>query len=239
MTRWAIFDARLASWDTLSTAACVDIARVYLECGNELTALTWLEKIPEADTFMLAERDSLLLDIHGRTGNSTRQSEAAWRIFRRSRSASSLLLLLDVIGHNKRDDLLADEIGAILEATRFSPVDAAFLVEIERQKAAETYVLKHVDQLNGDDYGGLLPLVEAMEKNGRFLCASVIYRALLDSILRRAQSRIYHHGVNYLRKLDLLARCISDWHNVETHDAYILEIKLKHGRKSSFWSKYG
>lgn len=42
--------ARLASWGTLSTAACVDIARVYLECGNELAALTWLEKIPEADT---------------------------------------------------------------------------------------------------------------------------------------------------------------------------------------------
>jgi hypothetical protein len=230
---------RLASWGSLSTAACVDIARVYLESGNELTALTWLEKIPEADTFMLAERDSLLLDIHGRTGNTVRQAEAAWRIFRRSRSAASLLLLLDVIGHDKRDDLLAGEIVAILEASSFSPVDAAFLVEIERLEAAETYVLKHADQLNGDYYGGLLPLAEAMGKNGHLLCASVLYRALLDSILRRAQTKTYSHGVRYLRKLDLLANSVSDWRNVEPHDAYMREIKLNHGRKSSFWSRYG
>jgi len=242
---WQLKDAplfeqtRMASWGSLSTAACVDIARVYLGCGNELTALTWLEKIPEADTFMLAERDSLLLDIHGRTGNTARQAEAAWRIFRRSRSAATLLLLLDVIGHDKRADLLAGEIGAILEATKFSPVDATFLVEIERLEAAETYVLRHADQLNGDYYGGLLPLAEAMQKNGCLLCASVIYRALLDSILRRAQTKTYPHGVRYLRKLDLLAHSVSDWCNVESHDVYMRELKLNHGRKSSFWSRYG
>jgi len=230
---------RLATWEKLSTAACVDIARVYLECCNELTALAWLEKIPEGDTFMLAERDSLLLDIHGRTGDTAKQAEAAWRIFRRSRSAVSLLLLLDVIGNEKRDDLLAGEIGDILEEPRFSQVNAAFLVEIERPEAAETYVLKHADQLDGDYYGGLLPLADAMEKNGRLLCASVIYRALLDSILRRAQTKTYPHGARYLRKLDLLAHSVSDWRNVEPHDAYMREIKLNHGRKSSFWARYG
>lgn len=230
---------RLASWGSLSTAACVDIARVYLECGNEQTALAWLEKILESDSFLAAERDSLLLETHGRTGNRARQAEVAWRIFRRSRSASSLLLLLDVIGPDKRDDLLAREIGAICEAARFSPVDAAFLVEIERLEAAETYMLKHADQLNGDYYGGLLPLAGAMEKDGRLLCASVIYRALLDSILRRAQTKTYSPGVRYLRKLDRLAHSITDWRNVEPHEAYMREIKLNHGRKSSFWSRYG
>ncbi|KAF0216745.1 MAG: hypothetical protein FD174_3568 [Geobacteraceae bacterium] len=230
---------RLASWGSLSTAACMDIARVYLECGNELIALAWLEKIPESDSFLAAERDSLLLETLGRTGNTAGQAEVAWRIFRRSRSASSLLLLLDVIGHDKRDGLLAVEISAICEAARFSPVDAAFLVEIDRLEAAETYMLKHTDQLNGDYYSGLLPLAEAMEKNGRFLCASVIYRALLDSILRRAQTKTYSHGVRYLRKLDRMAHSITDWRNVEPHEAYMREIKLNHGRKSSFWSRYG
>jgi hypothetical protein len=53
--------------------------------------------------------------------------------------------------------------------------------------------------------------------------------------LRRAQSRLYDHGVNYLRK----ARCISDWRSVEAHDIDLLVIRRNHGRKSSFWSKYG
>ncbi len=60
-----------------------------------------------------------------------------------------------------------------------------------------------------------------MEKSGRNLCASVIYRALLDSILRRGQTKTYPHGVRYLRKLDLLARSVPDWRKVEPHDAYL------------------
>jgi hypothetical protein len=231
--------ARLASWGQLSTAACVDIARVYLECGNELTALTWLEKIPAADTFKVAERDGLLLEIYGRSGNLAKRSEAVWRIFRRSRSAASLALLLEVIGQDKRGEVLAQEIGAILEETVFSPVDAGFLVEIARLDAAETYVMNLAGQLNGDFYGGLLPLAEAMEEDGRPLCATVVYRALLDSILRRAQTKSYPHGVRYLRKLDLLSHAVADWRNVAPHNAYLQEIKLNHGRKSSFWSRYG
>ncbi len=229
---------RIASWGSLSTAACVDIARVHLECGNELIALTWLEKIPEADTFLVAERDSLLLEIYGRSGHLAEQADTAWRIFRRSRSATSLTILLDVVGHDKRKEVLADEIGAITESVKFSVVDAAFLVEIDRLEAAETYVLKYSDQLNGDFYGGLLPLAQDMEKNGRHLCVSVIYRALLDSILRRAQTKSYPHGVKYLRKLERLALSISDWRNVEPHEAYMQDIRLNHRRKTSFWSRY-
>ena len=79
----------------------------YLECGDELAALTWLEKIPETDTFMLTDRDSLLLEICGRSGNRAKQAAVAWRIFRRSRNAAALSRLLDVIGQDKRDSILA------------------------------------------------------------------------------------------------------------------------------------
>lgn len=230
---------RLACWGELSTAACVDIARVYLECGNGVIALTWLEKIVATESFMADERDNLLFEVYGMSGDVVNQADAARRVFRRSRSASSLMRLLDVIGHDQKDSVIVTEIATILETGKFSPVDAAFLVEIERQDDAEAYLIKCADQLNGDFYDGLLPLAIAMEKNGRFLCASVIYRALLDSILRRAQSKIYPHGVRYLCKLDLLAHSISDWRNVATHEAYMQEIKLNHGRKSSFWSRYG
>ncbi|HBG04514.1 MAG TPA: hypothetical protein DDY22_02915 [Geobacter sp.] len=231
--------ARLASWGSLSTAACVDIARVYLECGKELTALAWLEKVPAGDSFMSADRDSLLLEIYGRSGNLAEQIKAAWRIFRRGRSATSLAHLLDVIGQDKKGDVLAGEIGAILEATMFSPADADFLVEMERWEAAETYVMNLADQINGDFYGSLLPLAEAMEQDGRPLCASVVYRALLDSILRRGHTKSYPHGVRYLRKLERLAQAVADWRNIALHNVYLQGIKLNHGRKSSFWSRYG
>jgi len=90
---------------------------------------------------MLTDRDSLLLEIYGRSGNRAKQAVVAWRIFRRSHSAAALSRLLDVIGQDKRDSILAGETGTILEATLFSQTDAVFLVEIERLEAAEAYVL--------------------------------------------------------------------------------------------------
>src|SRR3989304_7535704 len=84
--------------------------------------------------------------------------------------------------------------------------DAAVLIEMGRMDEAEPYLLDRIDQLNGDFYGSLLPLAEAMEADGRPLPATVLYRALLDSILRRAQTKTYQHGVRYLKKLDRLAQ---------------------------------
>ncbi len=227
-----------ACWGSLSTAACVDIARVYLESGDGQTALTWLEKISETDSFMAVERDSLLIQIYARLENSAGQAEVAWRIFRRYRSLSSLKCLLEVIGHDQRGEVLAGDVATILADGRFSTVDAAFLVEIERNDDAEAYLFKRTDQLNGDNYSGLLPLAEAMENTGRHLCASMLYRALLDSILRRGQTKTYTHGVRYLRKLDALAPSVSDWLAIEDHATYKDNLQKQHGRKSSFWSRY-
>ncbi|MDD2850678.1 MAG: hypothetical protein PHY09_02115 [Desulfuromonadaceae bacterium] len=134
--------------------------------------------------------------------------------------------------------MIAAEVPAICGAEKFSPVDAAFLVEIERTDDAEFYLLDRADQLNGDFYSGLLPLAEAMEKDGRHLCAAVIYRDFLDSILRRAQTKTYVHGVRYLRKLDQLAKPIANWRNIEPHAGYMGNLRQQHGRKSSFWSRH-
>ena len=64
-------------------------------------------------------------------------------------------------------------------------------------------------------------------------------RALLDSILQRAQSKYYHHGVRYLRKLDHLALKIQDWQNLGSHEAYKAAVAEQHARKRSFWGQYG
>jgi hypothetical protein len=113
-----------------------------------------------------------------------------------------------------------------------------FLVETGHLDAAEAYLLKRTAELDGDFYSGLLPLAEAMEAGGRLLCASIIYRALLDSILRRAYSKAYNHGVSYLKKLDMLAPAVSNWRGFGSHDLYIKHLRVQHARKRSFWPRY-
>lgn len=77
-------------------------------------------------------------------------------------------------------------------------------------------------------------MAETLEQAQRLLAASLIYRALIDSILRRAQSKYYHHGVRYLHKLEALAPAITDWERFGTHDDYFRGLQQIHARKSSF-----
>ena len=229
---------RLDSWGKLSTAACVDIARVYLESDDAETALSWLQRLPPEEIFQAHEKDQLLLEIHGKMGDTHEQAEVAWRIFRRHRSAHALADLLKVIGQDQKDAVIEAEVDSILANPSLSDSAAIFLVEMDHLDAAETYLLDRADQLNGDLYGRLHPLAEAMEQAGRRLCASVLYRALLDSILRRAKSKAYVHGVRYLKKLDRLAKSVSDWRGFENHRTYMENLRHQHGRKRSFWPRY-
>ena len=75
--------------------------------------------------------------------------------------------------------------------------DAEFLIAIGKIVEAEAYILKRADQLDGNHYGPLVSLAEAMESNSRHLVASLIYRSLLISILERG----LHQSVSPWRSL--------------------------------------
>ena len=134
--------------------------------------------------------------------------------------------------------VIADEVALILENTALRESDAEFLVSIGKIDEAEAYLLNRAQQLNGDHYGNLLSLAEAMASENRNLAASLIYRSLLISILERGYTKAYSHGIRYLKKLDKLSANITDWKNFNHHEAFKDQIYQAHGRKRSFWSKY-
>jgi len=170
--------AQRAAWPELSTSACIDIARVYLEAGDLATALSWLERV-QGETFRSSDRDDLLLAVYIKIGDTDKAAEVAWRIFRGHRSKDTLKTLLSVIGKDKRESVIEGEARSILASGRLSHSDAEFLIESGHIDEAEAYLLDHADELDGNRYTSLLPLAESMEKDRRWLAASLIYRALL------------------------------------------------------------
>jgi len=230
---------RIALWGKLSTAALIDIARVYLESGDVATAHSWLKKIPEGETFEAYERDKLLLEIYQKKGDSEKLTELLYRKFRFYHSTDTLQALLDVIGQDKRDDVINDEARQILNTDRIQESDAEFLIAVGKIDEAEKYLLKRADQLDGNHYGSLLSLADAMESENRHLVTSLIYRSLLTSVLERGYTKAYPHGIRYLKKLDKLAASITDWKEYYHHEFFKEQIIEVHGRKRSFWSKYG
>lgn len=229
---------RIASWGKLTTAAIIDIARVYLESGAVETAWSWLQKIPEGESYQAYERDQLLLDIYKKQGDKEKLTDLLHRALRSYHSTDSLQRLLDVIGDDKRDQVLSQETAFILESPGFLESDAQFLITIDKIDEAEAYILGRADQLSGGFYGSLLPLAEAMESESRNLAASLIYRSLLTSILERGYTKAYPHGIRYLKKLDKLASTVTDWGKFYHHTVFKDQVLQAHGRKSSFWSQY-
>ncbi len=229
---------RIASWEKLSPAAYIDIARVYLESGDVETAHSWLRKIPEGETFQAYERDELLEKIYKKRGDTKQLSELMYQRLKNHRSTNNLQALLDVIGHDKRDEVVREETAQILDTDELSETDAKFLIALGKIDEAEAYLLKRADQLNGNFYDSLLFLAKAMETENRHLVTSLIYRSLLVSILERGYTKAYPHGVRYLKKLDKLSAFVTDWKDFIDHEGFREQIIQAHGRKRSFWSKY-
>ncbi len=228
----------LASWPKLSTAACIDISRVYLESGDVQTALLWVNNISEGETFQAYERDQLLIDIYSQLGDVEKLTEVLYRGFRSHHSTERLEKLLDVIGIDKKEDVINQELSSILQNERLSLADARFLIVNGKIDEAEKYLLERAGQLDGDLYDHLLSLAKNMETEGRNLVATIIYRSLLDSILKRGYTKAYVHGIRYLKKMDKLAVSLANWKNLEDHKTYKDRIYQQHRLKKSFWSKY-
>lgn len=229
---------RIASWGDLSAAARIDIARVYLEGGDVEAAHSWLNKIPENETVQAYERDKLLLEIYQKQGNFEKLSDLLYQKFKSYHSTDTLQALLDVIGHDKRDDIVADEVAQILGDSALQASDAEFLIATGKIDEAEAYLLERADQLDGNHYGSLRSLAETMESAKRHLVTSLMYRSLLISILERGYTKAYPHGIRYLKKLDKLAATVSDWKEFNHHETFKDQVYQNHGRKYSFWSKY-
>jgi len=231
--------AKLTANPKLSSPACMEIAEVYLENDDPEMALFWMERIPPTDRFRADAQDRLLYSIYERLGDRERMAETAWRMFRNCRSRSTLDMLLRALGESERERVIEEQVEPIMGSATLSYDDAAFLVDMGRLDDASEYLFRYRDQLDGNLYQFLLPLAKALEEGGRFLGATLVYRSLLESILGRAQSRYYHHGVRYLKKLDALSPSIDDWRGLPFHEEYKEALLEVHGRKRSFWSKYG
>ncbi|MEA3467819.1 MAG: hypothetical protein U9R57_06305 [Thermodesulfobacteriota bacterium] len=231
-------ETRISSWEKLTTAAQIGIARVYLESGDANTAHSWLKKISADDTSHGYEQDELLLNIYRQLGEDQKLTELLYKKLKSYRSTDTLQELLDVIGEEKRGDVILAETAEILSDKQFRSHDAEFLISIGKIDAAETYLLDRASKINGDLYSSLLPLAQTMETEERSIAASVIYRSLLTSILDRGYTKAYSYGAQYLKQLDTMADSISDWGDFEIHDVFKNRIYEAHKRKRSFWPKY-
>ncbi len=216
-----------------------EIARVYLESGDPRTALEKLQEIPADDSFRQYERQELLLEIYHELGDTEKESELAMRIFQQSPDKGSLEKLLGVIGEDKRERVVSNAIDGMFSDKTYNTGYARFMTDVGKIHEAAAYIVDRGDQIDGYNYSYLLPLAKTMKENKQYLAASLVYRALLNSILDRKFYKGYRYAAQYLRKLDELMTGVTDWAGFPDHEQYRKQLEAEHGRKTSFWEKYG
>jgi hypothetical protein len=221
-----------------SIPTCLDIAEVYFESGDVESALGWISKVPEDDSFMQVQREGLLERIYVNQADVDSLTKLMFDRFKRHYSIDNLETLLEVIGRSRSEEIVQSAADDILGRESYNQTDVEFLRETLKIDHLERYVLKHIDNINGLDYYTWSPVAEYLGAEGRLFLASLIYRKLLESILSRGYSKAYHHGVDYLEKLDEYSLGIDSWKGELHHQDFKGSLRERYKLKRSFWAKY-
>lgn len=218
------------SEESLLTLASLHIARQEYDA-----ALKRLEGIGEG---YHVKRNKLEREIHQSLGNKERLITLHKEAFDHSKRKEDFEALIAVAGEELREQFLASEISRIEANQIFQLTDLRFLVDARLFEHAERYLLNRADQIDGGQYYSLLSLAELLLFNDRLLASTLLYRKLLESILRRGYSKAYGYGVEYLCILDDLDMRIGEWGGLEEHSAFKTTLQEEYRLKRSFWAQY-
>lgn len=215
-----------------------------LEAGRTAEALEWVRKpgrstFGETDDGLAAERVSLEARILDSTGDRSAAQALRWRCFEARLSAGILREYLKLLPDF--EDTEAEDRAHAFALEKAKPEEALqFFLDWPRLDLAAKLITTHPHRWDGGDWHNL-PKIANLLEHDHPLAATILYRALLDSILDRARSKAYGHGAKYLGKLTLLAQEADVMRSgtMTDHATYLAKLKKTHLRKSGFWARVG
>ena len=215
-----------------------------LETGRTAEALEWVRKpgrrtFGETDEGLAPERVSLEARILDATSDRSAAQALRWRCFEARLSADILREYLKLLPDF--EDIEAEDRAHAFALEKAKPEEALqFFLDWPRLDLAAKLVTTHPHRWDGGDWHNL-PIIAGLLEHDHPLAATILYRALLDSILDRARSKAYGHGAKYLGKLTLLAQEADAMHpgTMTDHATYLAKLKKTHPRKSGFWARVG
>lgn len=221
----------------LSLQDFLELAKIHIHHGRYEQALALTRQAPDKESQSRRELAKLGLRCLQELGREDELEEQAWELFSVMPTRVTFQELVDHLGSDKEDKLKKRAVALIQETEMFSNARALLLLHIGSAELAEEYVLQRAEQVQGEDYFVLSEVADELADAGRIRGATFCYRSLLDSILKRANSRAYRQAAVYFHKLGELAENINDWGEMSPHSDYLGKVRSRHGRKGSFWSK--
>lgn len=211
----------------------IERARLLIQSNRKPEAITLLESIDDTEHYGHDSLD-LLIDLYSDENNIEKAQQLRWRGFV---TRSNLKYYQAYIEHAQTS---VDKDKARNEALEFAKNNSHPLTALELLHAlgypeeAACQLRETYDRLNGRFYSALLTLSKLFLDANYPLEAILIYRRLAEDILLRAQSKYYHHAINYLKKEKKLTIKVKDWKSHPKTGAYFDELSKLHAKKPAF-----
>jgi hypothetical protein len=210
------------------------IATHYLQYGDAPGALRWLQSAWEPRLEL--RRDELLVRAYEMLGNVTGQIEVRRRQYERSPTTRTFRALDALLPPADRASLRAQARANAGSLPNLIGA-AEMLFVLNEPTLAGNLLADRSTELDGLRVDALTNLSAKARSHGEWLAATLILRALLNSVLERSLSKAYGHAARYLYELRAVADSIADFRGHPTHDQYEYSIRAHHERKSGFWSR--
>ena len=134
------------------------------------------------------------------------------------------------------DDIEAEE-KAFAFALNFPDIHQAlaFFLQWPAPGEAAKLISKRQAELNGDLYEVMTSSAEILQEKYP-LAATIVLRSMIDFSLENARPSRYKHAARHLAECASLARHIDDFGSAGSHEAYVANLRHRHGKKHGFWS---
>ena len=213
------------------------IARRLLMAGRAEEALAALDEVgidhggwPSRDF----DWEDARIDALEALGRSDEAQRVRWGCFERSLSAPHLRAYLRRLPDF--DDMEAE--GKALDRVpgfRDGSEALSFLVSWPALSRASRLVFERLEDIDGADDEMLAPAADALSADHP-LAATMVLRAMIESILGRGWPKYYKRAARCLLDCAGLSSRITDYGVHESHEAFEARLRRDHGRKESFWS---
>ena len=183
-----------------------------------------------ADTWDQAWVSALLA-----TGRHDEAQGFRWTRFEARLDASHLRAYLKALPDF--EDVAAER-KALDHALRFPHFALAlsFFIEWKELRYAARLVLERSREIDGNLYFVLDPAAKALEAK-QPLAAALLRRAMIEDTLAGAKSTRYRHAARHLLECRALEASIGDHGSFEPHEAFVVRLQARHGRKTGFWGQ--
>lgn len=200
-------------------------------------AKEYLEKDINWDSRSI-ERDTLLAEVYFCLGDTQKTLEISKRMFWQTLSVNAFDVCQKCMSSNEENAFVAEATREIEKRGSLTYDIIEILMKVEDYLLLEELLVKNPETVRFFYYGNVLQLIDTFHEKKQPLIEILLYRALVEETMMRAQSKYYKYAVRYLKACNKLAEEISDWRGAISQDDYLEEFEGIHKRKSAFLKIY-